>query len=60
MKQYTLFANEWDFSGIWVLQEGVMFPVLQGIAANLEWDAPANHLQCEDRKRASEQRHCDL
>lgn len=39
MKQYTLFADEWDFSGIWVLQEGVMFPVLQGISANLEWDA---------------------
>lgn len=39
MKQYTLFGTEWDFSGIWVLQEGAMFPVLQGIAANLEWDA---------------------
>ncbi|OIB04252.1 hypothetical protein AK95_11605 [Paenibacillus sp. LC231] len=39
LKQHTLFGTEWDFSGIWVLQEGVMFPVLQGIAANLEWDA---------------------
>lgn len=39
MKQYALFGAEWDFSGIWVLQEGAMFPVLQGIAANLEWDA---------------------
>ncbi|MFE0555261.1 S-layer homology domain-containing protein [Paenibacillus sp. NPDC058910] len=39
MKQHALFDTEWDFSGIWVLQEGAMFPVLQGIAANLEWDA---------------------
>ncbi|MGE7827007.1 S-layer homology domain-containing protein [Paenibacillus sp. NPDC093718] len=39
MKQYALFGTEWDFSGIWVLKEGAMFPVLQGIAANLEWDA---------------------
>lgn len=39
LKQYTLFGTEWDFSGIWLLNEGAMFPVLQGIAANLEWDA---------------------
>lgn len=39
MKQHTLFGTEWDFSGIWLLKEGAMFPVLQGIAANLEWDA---------------------
>ncbi|MGV2806166.1 hypothetical protein GNF85_21650, partial [Clostridium perfringens] len=39
MKQHALFGTEWDFSGIWVLQEGAMFPVLHGIAANLEWDA---------------------
>jgi hypothetical protein len=39
LKQHALFGTEWDFGGIWVLQEGAMFPVLQGIAANLEWDA---------------------
>ncbi|WP_205621646.1 S-layer homology domain-containing protein [Paenibacillus sanguinis] len=38
MKQHALYGTEWDFNGIWGLQEGAMFPVLQGIAASLDWD----------------------
>lgn len=39
MKQYSAYGSEWDFGATWLLQEGKMYPVLQGITSNLEWDA---------------------
>lgn len=38
LKRQSTFAD-WDFDGIWTIEEGRTYPVLRGIAANLDLDA---------------------